>query len=77
MALPPMGRPMESKTRTRLAWLGGAILLALHLDFWRERGTELYLGWLPEELAWRVAWMLLAMCYLVWFCKSVWAEDEG
>ncbi len=68
---------MEPTTRKRLAWLGGVLLLALHLDFWRERGTELYFGWLPEELAWRIAWMLLAFGYLVWFCKSVWVEDEG
>ncbi|MCH2106726.1 MAG: hypothetical protein MK291_08810 [Planctomycetes bacterium] len=67
---------MNLTIRHRLAWMGGALLLALHLDFWRERGTELYFGWLPEELAWRIAWMFLAFCYLVWFCGSVWVEDE-
>ena len=49
----------------------------LHLDFWRERGTELYFGWLPEEFAWRVGWMHLAFGYLAWFYSSVWTEEEG
>ena len=68
---------MSTTNRQRLAWLGAAVLLVLHHDFWRERGVELWFGWLPEELAWRLAWMLLTLGYLVWFCAVVWVEDEA
>lgn len=53
------------------------MLLVLHHDFWRERGVELWFGWVPEELAWRLAWMLLTLGYLIWFCAAVWVEDEA
>jgi hypothetical protein len=66
-----------SSTRTQLtAWVGGLILLALHLDFWRERSTALLGGAVPFELAWRVGWMLAAFIYLVWFCRAIWIEEE-
>lgn len=42
-----------------------AILLALHFDFWRESRPRLLFGWLPEELAWRLAWMGLATIFLL------------
>jgi len=34
------------------------------------------LDWLPQELAWRLGWMLLAGLYLVWFCRAVWVEED-
>ena len=36
----------------------------------------LHLGWVPEELLYRLAWMLLASLYLLFFCSVVWAADE-
>jgi len=68
---------MSTTNRQRLAWFGAAVLLVLHHDFWRERGVELWFGWVPEELAWRLAWMLLTLGYLIWFCAAVWVEDEA
>jgi hypothetical protein len=59
-----------------LAWVWGLLLLVLHLDFWRPRRVEVHLGWMPEELVYRVAWMVLALLYLVFFCRFVWT-DEG
>ena len=67
-------------TRAIVKWhsvigVGGfALLLFLHLDFWRPRSSELYFGWLPEELGYRVLWMLLAWAYLVFFCRWLWPE---
>ena len=64
-------------TRTRItAWIGVSILLALHLDFWRERSTTLLGGSIPFELAWRVGWMVAAVIYLAWFCRVIWTEEE-
>lgn len=59
-----------------LAWVFGLALLALHLDFWRGPRAGEVLG-LPEELAYRVGWMLLAAAYLWFFTARVWrAESE-
>lgn len=60
-----------------LAWLGALALLALHLDGWRPQRGAVYLGAVPEELAWRLGWMLLATGYLVFFCRHVWRDEEG
>ena len=59
--------------------LGFLVLLALHLDFWRGARDAVWLGWIPEELAYRLGWMLLALVYLLYFCRCVWApaEDEA
>lgn len=63
-------------------WVAGAglvVLVALHLDFWRPQRLVLYGGWLPEELAWRLAWMGLTCAYMVYFCTCVWRDepDDG
>lgn len=69
------------RTARALAWLGLAVLLALHLDFWRPQRPVLHLGWLPEELLWRLAWMALAWLYLLFVLRWLWAPeaaaDEG
>lgn len=67
---------MSSRRNNTIAWIGALTLLALHLDFWRDRGTAMVLDWLPQELAWRLGWMLLAGLYLVWFCRAVWVEED-
>ncbi len=72
----PEGR---EETRPRpVAWAvaGVLALLLLHLDFWRPARTTLWFGWLPEELLWRLAWMLLAALYLAWFTRRIWTEEE-
>jgi len=59
-----------------VAWIGELLLLFLHLDFWRPQRAELYFGWMPEEIAYRLVWMALATAWLVFFCARVW-RDEG
>lgn len=51
------------------------LLLVLHLDFWRPQRDVIWFGWMPEELVWRLAWMVLAFVYLIFFCSRVWKED--
>lgn len=61
-----------------VAWGGLALLLVLHLDFWRGPRPGLLFGWCPEELAYRLGWMALACLYLHFFCTRVWrAGDEA
>ena len=67
---------MSDRAVHRLAWVLGLALLALHLDFWREARPRLIGGVLPEELAWRLAWMGLACAYLFWFTARVWRDEE-
>ena len=66
---------LASKHRL-IAWIGLAALFALHLDFWRPQRPLLYFGWLPEEMAYRLAWMLLAWIYLLYFTRFVWTSEE-
>ena len=51
-----------------IAWAGGLALLLLHFDFWRPQRAVLWFGAVPEELGWRIGWMILAAIYLAWFC---------
>lgn len=62
--------------RAALATVGFLLLLAGHLDFWRPRSAEIVLGWIPVELAWRLAWMLAAWLYLMAFTRFVWRDEE-
>ena len=62
-----------------IGWLGFAVLLVLHLDFWRSDEIELYFGWLPRELGYRLLWMALGWAYLIYFCRYLWtapADDQ-
>jgi len=59
-----------------IAWVGGLLLLVLHLDFWRPSRDVLYGGWLPEELAYRLLWILAAFLYLWHFCTRVWVKED-
>ena len=72
-----MTRAPEGKRWERgLAWLGASILLVLHLDFWRPQEARLVLGWIPEDLAYRLLWMLLATLYLFWFTARIWKRSS-
>ena len=57
-----------------LCWL--LILLVLHFDFWRPSPPSLLGGWLPAELAYRLAHMLLSWLFLMFVCSRVWQPHE-
>ena len=59
-----------------VAWAGFILLIVLHVDFWREQSATLYFGWVPEELAYRLVWMVLAWLYLIYFTRYVWREES-
>ena len=58
-----------------IAWGGGLALLFLHFDFWRPQRAELWFGVVPEELGWRMLWMVLAGIYLAWFCARFFRDE--
>lgn len=67
---------MSRRSLVVIAWIGFGVLLVLHLDFWRTQRTEVHLGWVPEELLYRLCWILLAWLYLLFVCSFVWKREE-
>ena len=59
-----------------LAWAGFLALVFLHLDFWRPQGETFRVGWIPDELGYRLVWVALAWLYLLFVCAFVWRSDE-
>jgi hypothetical protein len=55
-----------------IGWLGLALLVFLHFDFWRPHESVLMFGWLPRELGYRILWVLLAWAYLGFICRWLW-----
>ena len=59
-----------------LASVGLVVMLVLHIDFWRPHSATVYAGWIPEELAYRLVWFLLAWLYLLFFCARIWRGGD-
>jgi uncharacterized membrane protein len=58
--------------------IGAVVMTLLHLDFWRPQSDTLMLGWVPEELLYRILYIFLAWVYVLWVCA--WlpeAEEPG
>ena len=68
---------MRTRQHLVLASASAAILLVAHLDFWRPQRALLLLGWIPEELAWRLGWMLLAGIWIHYACATIWRAEDG
>lgn len=66
-------RGVATRPPHRAAWLLGLLLVVLHLIPWGWEGN--WLPWLPAELGFRIGWMLLALAYLLWFCRAVWTTE--
>jgi hypothetical protein len=61
-------------------WIAGSgflFLIALHLDFWRPQRVVLYLGWIPEELVYRLCWVALVWVYLFFLTSRLRPERAG
>lgn len=69
-----MLRTASTQRDRSLAILGLGILLATHFDFWRESTPRLILG-VPGELMHRLAWMLGAYLYLLFFTARIWSSE--
>ena len=64
--------------RRAALWIASSSLVALvllHLDFWRPQRARLVLGWVPEELAYRLVFIVLAWLYLLFVTARLWRED--
>ena len=68
---------LKPKTTHWIAWISALVLVVLHLDFWRDQRPVLYWNWLPEELLFRIVWLLLAWAFLLFFCRFVWRGDDA
>ncbi|MFT4540541.1 MAG: hypothetical protein ACI841_001285 [Planctomycetota bacterium] len=68
---------MTRGSHSRIALGSALVLLALHLDFWRPQRLEVWFGWIPEELLWRLAWMALAVFWILYASRYVWVTRDG
>jgi len=64
----------KNRRRWLLAGLGLIALVAAHL--YRTTSTELVLGWIPMELAYRLVWMVMAWVFLLFFTAQIWGDGE-
>lgn len=66
--------------RRRVAlWIASSSLVALvllHLDFWRPQHARLLFGWFPEELAYRLVFIVLAWLYMLFVTARLWREGS-
>lgn len=68
---------MSRRTAIRAAALAVVVLSILHVDFWRPSTGALWLGCVPEDLAYRIAWMIAAWGVMLFITAFVWrAEAE-
>ena len=68
---------MSRSAALRFAVTGFVVLAVLHLDFWRPQSPRLLFGWLPEELAYRIVYIVVAWIYMLWICDRVWREEDA
>ncbi len=69
--------PRATRVERGVAVIGLVVLLVLHFDAWREPDPAARVGWLPLELAWRLAWMVAAGAYLWWFTARFWRAKRS
>ena len=65
---------MSRSTARRISTIGFVGLVLLHLDSWRPQRSRLLFDWLPEELAYRLALILLAWLFMLFVCSKLWRE---
>jgi hypothetical protein len=70
------GTSGQWKARARVLSMGAVGLTLLHLDFWRTQRGTLLLGWIPDELLYRLIYILLAGAYILWICAWLPDADE-
>mgnify|MGYP006908314307 CR=1 FL=1 len=68
---------MNARAHRWIASIAFAALLVLHVDAWRAQRVVVYFGWVPEELLYRLAWMLLAWAFILYVCEVHWRTDEA
>ncbi|ANM29781.1 hypothetical protein ABI59_09615 [Acidobacteria bacterium Mor1] len=67
---------MNRKTMAWIAGLAFVVLIFFHMDFWRTQRTDLWFGWLPHEMGYRIVWMGFAWIYLMVLCRMFWNEER-
>ena len=72
---------MNRRTELGLFWIAVIALLAAHMLGLGQDGRPLLLGWLPYDLAYRIAWMAGAAILVFWMTARLWPEaptsDDG
>ena len=66
-----------SKLERGLFWLAVVVLLAAHMVSCEQGDRPLVLGWLPIDMAYRVAWMACAAGLVAWMTTRLWPEPPA
>ena len=66
---------MSRRAAVGIAAVAFTAIAVLQLDFWRPQQGRLLLGWLPEELAYRLVVLALAWVFMLFICALVWREQ--
>lgn len=68
---------MTLKQHKRLFWIAAAVLSVLHLDVFNHGGSApLLFGWLPRDLAYHIAWVLVAGVLVLHLTLAIWRRPE-
>jgi hypothetical protein len=59
-----------------LFWIAVVALLCAHMLGFGQAGRPLVLGWLPIDLAYRIAWMGMAAVVVMWMTTRLWPEAD-
>lgn len=65
---------MSRRVELGLFWLAVAVLLGAHMLGFGQQGRALWFGWLPIDLAYRVAWMGAAAALVFWMTGRLWPD---
>ena len=67
---------MTSPVERALFWLAVVALLGLHMLGFGQGDRPLLLGWVPLDLAYRVAWMAAAAGVVFWMTARLWPDSD-
>lgn len=67
---------MRSPLERALFWLAVAALLGAHMLGFGQGGRPLWFGWIPLDLAYRVAWMAAAAAVVWWMTARLWPDQN-
>jgi hypothetical protein len=65
---------VSRRVELTLFWVAVAVLLVAHMFGFGQGGRPLLFGWVPIDLAYRVAWMLLASGLVFWMTARLWGD---
>ena len=68
---------MTLKQHKRIFWIAAVALSALHFDVFNHgQASPLLFGWLPRDLAYHMAWIVVAGALVLYLTQAIWRRPE-